>query len=155
MSITNLVKTLASGYVGNNMNETYRKMIGKMFVNAVASGLIVAAIFGLIGESTNTLRLLALATFTVTYCWESVVYLSTEEGRKMTDSRFGTDREHEIPSAVRSIYPVFLAVVVGGIAFALLAPALWMGGTGLLVSTFLIVGSPAVIWYRFGRQEKV
>lgn len=155
MSITNLAKSLVSGYVGNNMHDDYRKKIGEMFTNAVASGLIVAAIFALIGETTGTLRLLALATFTVTYCWESVVYLSTEEGRKMTDSRFGTDREHEIPSVVRSSYPAFLAVVVSGIAFALLAPALWMGGAGLLVSTFLIVGSPAVIWFRFGRPSKV
>lgn len=145
---------LVDGFVGNNMADLYRTKVAKFFEQALIGTLIVTAFLGLYGVPAADLRLIALLVFTVAYCVKNLRWFNTEEGRVYVDARFGTEREHEIHAAIRSAMLLAVTPIMAGIVAVLLVPAFYWGTFGLLVSTFLIVGSPAIIWWRFGDTRK-
>lgn len=159
---------VVNGFVGNNIDDHYRTKIGQFFEQSVTGTLVLVAFLALYGVDLGDLRLTALLVFTSSYCIKNLGWFLTDVGMDYACDRFNlsvkgdgideTIRGSELTDAGRAKVRSYLIWGVGpamaGLVGILLLPAFFWGLGGLLLSTFLIAGSPAIIWWRFGDTRK-
>ena len=145
-------KTLSGAidaYVGNNTHPVYRKAVADMFVGSALVALGVVAFAFLL--KVPGIAMLGLYVFTGWYCGRSIKFFRTGEGRVFCDARMA-DPDTAPAFLVRYWTPLLVAVIVGTVTVLLLPTFFLSYWTGLLISSFLLVGSPAVIWWKQREQ---
>lgn len=139
---------LVEGFIGDSLAPAYRKQICDMFV--WSCGVALALMVILWAFDADRILLTGLCAWTGHYCGQSISYFHTDEGRGMVDARANTPEG--IPDLLNRYWTVVLVAIVGLFSALFLVPAFTMGVPGLVWSAFLLVGSPAIIWFRFRKE---
>lgn len=153
MAFIDSVSKLADKITGATLSKSYQLAIAKMFRNSMSIAMFLTLAAALFGKTGVELHLCLLVTFSSAYAMFSWYWLQTDEGKQVIDHRLATENEAQV--FIAKWYGLFTLIIMAGVFGTLLTPALVLQNTlGVAVSDFLIIASPAIVFWRNRKEIK-